>query len=240
MKVIAAIPARYAASRFPGKLLADLNGKPVIQHTYEKVLNSGLFDRVIVVTENSKIESVVLGFGGDVVRSQKDHQCGTDRIAEAVFDLDVDIVINVQGDEPFIPPEGLASLIEVFKSDTKNDIDLTSLMIPISDDLNNPNIVKVITDLSNRALYFSRSAIPHQRSKETHISVYKHVGVYAFRKSALIDFYEHAATPLELAEQIEAIRYLEMGKTIKMIETQFESVGIDVLEDLERARKLMT
>ena len=239
MKVIAAIPARYAASRFPGKLLADLNGKPVIQHTYEKVLNSGLFDRVIVVTENSKIESVVLGFGGDVVRSQKDHQCGTDRIAEAVFDLDVDIVINVQGDEPFIPPEGLASLIEVFKSDTKKDIDLTSLMIPISDDLNNPNIVKVVTDLSNRALYFSRSAIPHQRSKKTHISVYKHVGVYAFRKSALIDFYEHAATPLELAEQIEAIRYLEMGKTIQMIETQFESVGIDVHEDLERAKKLM-
>ena len=239
MKVIAAIPARYAASRFPGKLLADLNGKPVIQHTYENVLNSGLFDRVIVVTENSKIESVVLGFGGDVVRSQKDHQCGSDRIAEAVFDLDIDIVINVQGDEPFIPSEGLASLIEVFKSDTKKDIDLTSLMIPISDDLNNPNIVKVITDLSNRALYFSRSAIPHQRSKETHVSVYKHVGVYAFRKSALIDFYEHAATPLELAEQIEAIRYLEMGKTIQMIETQFESVGIDVLEDLERAKKLM-
>ena len=239
MKVIAAIPARYAASRFPGKLLANLNGKPVIQHTYENVLNSGLFDRVIVVTENSKIESVVLGFGGDVVRSQKDHQCGCDRIAEAVFDLDVDIVINVQGDEPFIPSEGLASLIEVFKSDTKKDIDLTSLMIPISDDLNNPNIVKVITDLSNRALYFSRSAIPHQRSKETHVSVYKHVGVYAFRKSALIDFYEHAATPLELAEQIEAIRYLEMGKTIQMIETQFESVGIDVLEDLERAKKLM-
>lgn len=239
MKVIAAIPARYAASRFPGKLLADLNGKPVIQHTYENVLNSGLFDRVIVVTENSKIESAVLGFGGHVVRSQKDHQCGSDRIAEAVFDLDIDIVINVQGDEPFIPSEGLASLIEVFKSDTKKDIDLTSLMIPISDDLNNPNIVKVITDLSNRALYFSRSAIPHQRSKETHVSVYKHVGVYAFRKSALIDFYEHAATPLELAEQIEAIRYLEMGKTIQMIETQFESVGIDVLEDLERAKKLM-
>ena len=239
MKVIAAIPARYAASRFPGKLLANLNGKPVIQHTYENVLNSGLFDRVIVVTENSKIESAVLGFGGHVVRSQKDHQCGSDRIAEAVFDLDIDIVINVQGDEPFIPSEGLASLIEVFKSDTKKDIDLTSLMIPISDDLNNPNIVKVITDLSNRALYFSRSAIPHQRSKETHVSVYKHVGVYAFRKSALIDFYEHAATPLELAEQIEAIRYLEMGKTIQMIETQFESVGIDVLEDLERAKKLL-
>ena len=239
MKVIAAIPARYAASRFPGKLLADLNGKPVIQHTYENVLNSGLFDRVIVVTENSKIESAVLGFGGHVVRSQKDHQCGSDRIAEAVFDLDVDIVINVQGDEPFIRPEGLASLIEVFKSDTKKEIDLASLMIPISDEINNSNVVKVITDLCNRALYFSRSAIPHQQSKETHATVYKHVGVYAFRKDPLIDFYQRAPTPLEMAEQIEAIRYLEMGKTIQMVETQFDGIGIDVPEDLERAKKLM-
>ncbi len=240
MKVIAAIPARYAASRFPGKLLADLHGKPVIQHTYEKVHQSGLFDLVIIVTDSSEIESVVLGFGGDVIRSQKDHQCGSDRIAEAIFDSDVDIVINVQGDEPFIHPDGLASLIEVFKSDTKKEIDLASLMIPISDEINNPNVVKVITDLYNRALYFSRSAIPHQRSKETHATVYKHVGVYAFRKSALIDFYEHAPTPLELAEQIEAIRYLEMGKTIQMIETQFEGVGIDAPEDLERAKKLMS
>ena len=240
MKVIAAIPARYAASRFPGKLLADLHGKPVIQHTYEKVHQSGLFDLVIIVTDSSEIESAVLGFGGDVVRSQKDHQCGSDRIAEAVFDLDVDIVINVQGDEPFIRSEGLASLIEIFKSDTKKDVDLASLMIPVSDEMNNPNVVKVITDLCNRALYFSRSAIPHQQSKETRTTVYKHVGVYAFRKSALIDFYEHAPTPLELAEQIEAIRYLEMGKTIQMIETQFEGVGIDVPEDLERAKKLMS
>ena len=239
MKVIAAIPARYAASRFPGKLLADLHGKPVIQHTYENVHQSGLFDRVIIVTDNSEIESVVLGFGGDVVRSEKDHQCGSDRIAEVVFDLDVDIFINVQGDEPFIRPEGLASLIELFKSDTKKEIDVASLMIPISDEINNSNVVKVIMDLCNRALYFSRSAIPHQQSKETHATVYKHVGVYAFRKDALIDFYKHAPTPLEMAEQIEAIRYLEMGKTIQMVETQFDGIGIDVPEDLERAKKLM-
>ena len=145
----------------------------------------------------------------------------------------------MQGDEPFIGPEGLASLIEVFKSDTKKEIDLASLMIPISDEMNNTNVVKVITDLCNRALYFSRSAIPHQQSKETHATVYKHIGVYAFRKSALIDFYEHAPTPLELAEQIEAIRYLEMGKTIQMVKTQFDGVGIDVPEDLEHAKKLM-
>jgi 3-deoxy-manno-octulosonate cytidylyltransferase (CMP-KDO synthetase) len=240
MKVIAAIPARYNASRFSGKLLADLCGKAVIQQTYEKVFQSGLFDQVIVVTDSSEIESVVTSFGGDVIRSQKDHQCGSDRIAEAVFDLEVDIVINVQGDEPFIPSEALASLIEVFKSDTKKDIDLASLMISIPDEINNPNVVKVITDLCNRALYFSRSAIPYQRTKGTQVTVYKHVGVYAFRKDALIDFYQHAPTPLEMAEQIEAIRYLEMGKTIQMIETQFEGVGIDTPEDLEHARKLMS
>ena len=240
MRVIAAIPARYAASRFPGKLLADLCGKPVIQHTYEKVQKSGLFNSVIIVTDSSEIESVVLDFGGDVVRSKKDHQCGSDRIAEAVFNLDFDIVINVQGDEPFINPEGLASLIEGFKSDVKKEIDLASLMIPISVGINNPNVVKVITDLSSRALYFSRSAIPHHRLKRTNATVYKHVGVYAFRKSALIDFYENSPTPLELAEQIEAIRYLEMGKTIQMVKTKFDGVGIDIPEDLERAKKLMS
>ena len=240
MKIIAAIPARYDASRFPGKLLADLCGKPVIQHTYEKVHQSGLFDRVIIVTDSDEIASVVTGFGGDVIRSQKEHDCGSDRIAEAVLDLDADIVINVQGDEPFIRPEGLSSLIQVFKSDQNQDIDLASLMIPITEEINNPNVVKVITDLCNRALYFSRSAIPHQRNKENHATVYKHVGVYAFRKNALIDFYHHDVTPLEKAEKIEAIRYLEMGKTIQMVETQFEGVGIDTAEDLERAKKLMS
>ena len=126
MKIIAAIPARYDARRFPGKLLADLCGKPVIQHTYEKVHQSGLFDRVIIVTDSDEIDSVVTGFGGDVIRSQKEHDCGSDRIAEAVLDLDADIVINVQGDEPFIRPEGLSSLIEIFKSDQNKDIDLAS------------------------------------------------------------------------------------------------------------------
>jgi len=239
MKIIAAIPARYDAIRFPGKLLADLCGKPVIQHTYEKVHQSGLFDRVIIVTDSDDITSVVRGFGGDVIRSQKEHDCGSDRIAEAVLHLDADIVINVQGDEPFIRPEGLSSLIEIFKSDQNKDIDLASLMIPITEEMNNPNVVKVITDMSNRALYFSRSAIPHQRTQEKHATVYKHVGVYAFRKNALIDFYEHDITPLEESEKIEAIRYLEMGKTIQMVETQFEGVGIDTVEDLERAKKLM-
>ena len=152
--------------------------KTLIQHTYEKVHKSGLFSRVIIVTDSSEIESVVLDFGGDVVRSQKDHQCGSDRIAEAVFDLDVDIVINVQGDEPFIRPEGL-SLIEVFKSDTKKEIDLASLMIPISE-INNSNVVKVITDLCNRRCIFRDLPFPISITRPM---PNKHVGVYAFRKS---------------------------------------------------------
>ena len=179
-----------------------------------------------------------LGFGGDVFAVKKSIDCGSDRIAEAVVDLDVDIVINVQGDEPFIRPEGLSSLIEVFKSDKNKDVDLASLMIPITDEINNPNVVKVITDLSNRAFIFHDLPFLTSASQENHATVYKHVGVYAFRKNALIDFYEHDITPLEEAEQIEAIRYLEMGKTIQMVETQFESVGIDTAEDLERAKKV--
>lgn len=240
MNVIAAIPARYQASRFPGKLLADLEGKPVIQHTYEAVAASGLFAEVFVVTDSDHIENTVLNFGGRVIRSIKEHECGSDRIAEAVADLDVDVVVNVQGDEPFIHRDSLSDLIEVFKSDPSHLIDLASLMIPIHEDWDNPNVVKVITDLQNKALYFSRSAIPFLRAKEGKTLYHKHVGVYAFRKKALLDFYNHPPTPLEKAEKIEAIRYLELGKTIQMVATSFEGIGIDVPEDLERAKKLLS
>lgn len=240
MNIIAAIPARYQASRFPGKLLADLGGKPVIQHTYEAVRRSGLFSDVLVVTDSDQIENVVRGFGGSVIRSLKEHDCGSDRIAEAVADLEVDVVINVQGDEPFIHSESLSDLIKVFKNDPNHQIDLASLMIPIDEDLDNPNVVKVITDLQNKALYFSRTAIPFKRATNLQVEFHKHVGVYAFRKKALLDFYNHPPTPLEKAEKIEAIRYLELGKTIQMVATSFVGVGIDVPEDLEHARKLLS
>jgi 3-deoxy-manno-octulosonate cytidylyltransferase (CMP-KDO synthetase) len=191
------------------------------------------------VTDNDQIENAIRGFGGNVIRSQKQHQCGSDRIAEAVLELEVDVVINVQGDEPFISAASLQNLIDVFQNDKTQSIDLASLMIPISEDIENPNVVKVITDLSHRALYFSRTAIPYLRTEDTPIIYYKHVGVYAFRKNALVDFYHHPPTPLEEAEKIEAIRYLEMGKTIQMLETDFVGIGIDVPADLERAKQLM-
>ena len=241
MKIIAMIPARYSASRFPGKLMKDLGGKPVIVRTYQAALDTQLFDDVYVVTDSDVIADAVTNVNGKVIRSKKEHETGSDRIAEAVEHLNVDIVVNVQGDEPFIDAVSLEKLIQVFKEDTKQEIDLASLKVHITntDDINNPNNVKVITDNNNVALYFSRSPIPYHRDQTVEVKYYKHKGVYAFRKQALIDFYNLPMTPLESAEKIECIRYLEVGKKIKMVETNVEAVGIDTPEDLEKAKQYL-
>ena len=237
MKIIAMIPARYSASRFPGKLMKDLGGKPVILRTYEAALQTNLFDEVYIVTDSDVICKTIENAGGKVIMSKKEHECGSDRIAEAVEDMDVDVVINVQGDEPFIDTISLSKLIDVFKNDTNKEVDLASLKVQITnqEDIENPNNVKVITDIKNMAIYFSRSVIPYHRDENVEVKYYKHKGVYAFRKQALIDFYNTPMTPLEAAEKIEAIRYQEIGKKIKMVETDVEAVGIDTPEDLEKA-----
>ncbi|MEO9954760.1 3-deoxy-manno-octulosonate cytidylyltransferase [Nonlabens sp.] len=238
MKKIAVIPARFEASRFPGKLMKDLCGKTVIMRTYEAALHTGLFDQVLVATDSDVIYNEIISNGGEAVMSQKKHETGSDRIAEAVESYEADIVINVQGDEPFTNLEDLKKLIAVFENDTKKEISLASLMHEIIEieDIENPNNVKVITDLNSNALYFSRSVIPYPRDKAIKQPIYKHIGIYAFRKSALLDFYNQSPTPLELSEKIECIRYLEHGKKIKMIPTTHVSIGIDVPEDLEKAR----
>ena len=235
------IPARYSATRFPGKLMKDLGGKPVILRTYEAALNSNLFDDVYIVTDSDIIFKTIENVGGKAIMSKKEHECGSDRIAEAVVDIDADIVINVQGDEPFIDEVSLSKLIDVFKKDPKNEIDLASLKVQITnkEDIENPNNVKVITDINNLAIYFSRSVIPFHRDQNIDVKYYKHKGVYAFRKQALIDFYHTPITPLEASEKIEAIRYQEIGKKIKMVETDVEAVGIDTPEDLEKAIKYL-
>ncbi|TGV01127.1 3-deoxy-manno-octulosonate cytidylyltransferase [Flavivirga rizhaonensis] len=240
MKIISMIPARYSASRFPGKLMQDLGGKTVILRTYEATVATNLFDGVFVVTDNKIIYDEIVSNGGKAIMSKKEHDCGSDRIAEAVEFMDIDIVINVQGDEPFTDRESLAKLIEVFKEDHDKKIDLASLMVHITDldEINNPNTVKVIVDQSNFALYYSRSPIPYPREKNVGVKYYKHKGVYAFRKEAILDFYKLPMLPLEASEKIECIRYLEYGKRIKMIETDIEGVEIDTPEDLERAKKL--
>ncbi|MCL6266404.1 3-deoxy-manno-octulosonate cytidylyltransferase [Flagellimonas myxillae] len=236
------IPARYQASRFPAKLMQDLKGKPVIVRTYEAAVETGLFDEVLVVTDSDIIFDVISGIGGKALRSKQEHESGSDRIAEAVEDMAVDIVINVQGDEPFIDKESLTKVIEVFKNDEAKEIDLASLMTPITDweEIANPNTVKVIVDNEDFALYFSRSPIPYPRDEQVDAKYYKHKGIYAFRKRALMDFQRLPMLPLEAKEKIEAIRFLEYGKKIKMVETHVSGIEIDTPEDLERAKKAWT
>ena len=242
MKIIAVIPARYASTRFPAKLLQDLGGKTVILRTYEAAVSTNLFDDVFVVTDSELIFDEIISNGGKAIRSIKDHESGSDRIAEAVQDMKVDLVINVQGDEPFIDKKPLEELIQVFKNDHDKKIDLGSLMFEINEtaDINNPNNVKVITDQQGFALYFSRSVIPYPREEQVGVRYMKHIGIYAFRKEALLDFYRLPMLTLEASEKLEQLRYLEYAKRIKMVETNHGSIGIDTLEDLEKARKLLS
>lgn len=241
MKIIAVIPARYASTRFHAKLMQDLGGKTVILRTYEAAINTNLFDDVFVVTDSELIFNEIISNNGKAIMSIKEHESGSDRIAEAVQNMDVDIVVNVQGDEPFINKEPLEKVIEVFKNDLDKKVDLASLMTEISneEDINNPNNVKVVIDQNNFALYFSRSVIPFPREKNVGVRYYKHIGIYAFRKQALLDFYSLPMKSLEASEKLEQLRYLEYGKRIKMVETNHIGIGIDTVEDLEKARKML-
>jgi 3-deoxy-manno-octulosonate cytidylyltransferase (CMP-KDO synthetase) len=241
MKIIAVIPARYASTRFPAKLMQDLGGKTVITRTYEAAVNTQLFDDVFVVTDSDLIFDEIITHGGKAIRSVKEHESGSDRIAEAVANLEVDIVVNVQGDEPFIDKESLTKVIEVFKKDDAKQIDLASLMREIQDEseITNPNNVKVVVDQNGFALYFSRSVIPYPREQNVGVRYFQHIGIYAFRKQALVDFYHLPMKSLEASEKLEQLRYLEFGKRIKMVETTHVSIGIDTPEDLEKARKLL-
>jgi 3-deoxy-manno-octulosonate cytidylyltransferase (CMP-KDO synthetase) len=241
MKIIAVIPARYASTRFPAKLMQDLGGKTVILRTYEAAINTHLFDDVFVVTDSDLIYNEIVSHGGKAIRSIKEHESGSDRIAEAVENLDVDIVINVQGDEPFIDAAPLEKVIEVFKNDLTQQVDLASLMREITneDEINNPNNVKVVVDQNSFALYFSRSVIPYPREKNVGVRYMQHIGIYAFRKQALLDFYNLPMKSLEASEKLEQLRYLEFGKRIKMVETTHVGIGIDTLDDLEKAREML-
>ncbi len=241
MKVIAVIPARYASTRFPAKLMQDLGGKTVILRTYQAAKNTNLFDDVFVVTDSDLIYDEIISNGGKAIMSIKTHESGSDRIAEAVIELDVDVVINVQGDEPFIDATPLAQLIDVFKNDLNFKVDLASLMREITSEseINNPNNVKVVVDQNLFALYFSRSVIPYPREKNESVRYFQHIGIYAFRKQALLDFYSLPMKSLEASEKLEQLRYLEFGKRIKMVETTHVGIGIDTIEDLEKARKII-
>jgi len=240
MKVVAMIPARYDSSRFPGKLLENLCGKPILLRTYEAVSNMELFDEIHIVTDSDSIRNRFKTFEISILKSKEEHDCGSDRLAEVADQIEADIIINVQGDEPFTNRQDLLKLIDLFKKDLDESIDLASLMMPIYDAnaIENPNNVKVIVNRKNQALYFSRSSIPYLRKDTDQLQFYKHIGIYAFRKQALIDFYHSPKGILEQAEAIECIRHLENGKTIQMIKTDVPSIGIDTPKDLQEAEQL--
>ncbi|HXB95797.1 MAG TPA: 3-deoxy-manno-octulosonate cytidylyltransferase [Puia sp.] len=241
MTIIAMIPARYAATRFPAKLMQRLGDKTVIRHTYDNTRATGLFDEVIVVTDSEIIYDEVVGHGGKAKMSQRTHESGSDRIAEAVADMDVDIVVNVQGDEPFVRREPLEQLLEVFRGEAGQAVQVGSLVQVLKEErfIDDPNYVKVALDKYNNALFFSRSVIPYPRDPSAAPVYYEHIGVYAFRKEALLRFTNWPVSPLEAVEKIECLRYLENGIPMRMVVTNYMGIEIDTPEDLERATRLL-
>lgn len=242
MKRIAMIPARYAATRFPAKLMQVLGNKPVIRHTYDNTVATGLFDEVWVVTDSDIIYAEISQYGGKVVMSKKSHESGSDRIAEAAADMDVDIIVNVQGDEPFVKRQPLEQLLQVFDGEAGKNVQVASLMqvLKAQHFIDDPNYVKVAVDLNMNSLMFSRSVVPYPRNKDITTVYYEHIGVYAFRRKALMDFTNWPVTPLEAAEKIECLRYLEHGILLKMVVTDYMGIEIDTPEDLERAANLLS
>ncbi len=237
-KIGAFIPARYAATRFPAKLMQALGDKTVIRHTYDNTVATGLFNEVYVVTDSEIIFNEITSHGGKALMSKKEHQSGSDRIAEAIEHLAIDIVVNVQGDEPFVKKEPLEKLIAVFKDE---NVEVASLMQALThtDLIADPNYVKVAVDKNMNALFFSRSIIPYPRNTEIANIYYEHIGVYAFKKQALLDFTNWPMSPLEATEKIECLRYLENGVSIKMVVTSYMGIEIDTPEDLIKAAKLL-
>jgi len=239
MNIVAIIPARYGSTRFPAKALALLQGKPIIQHVYERVLQSQLFTDVCVATDHPEIGAAVQRFGGKAIMTSDQHQSGSDRIAEALKSFpEAKLVVNVQGDEPLIETAPLASLLDVF-SDPQ--VQMASLMTAFSDPilLANPNIVKVVTDLQGNALYFSRSAIPFNRDQDSQLTYFRHIGVYAYTRETLLRFVDLKPSKLEQAEKLEQLRALENGIPIRMVKTAYQGIGIDTPEDLERMENLL-
>ncbi len=237
---MAFIPARYAATRFPFKLMQSLGNKTVIRHTYDNTVATGLFDDVVVVTDHEIILNEIIQHGGKAIMSSRTHESGSDRIAEAIENIELDVVVNVQGDEPFVSATQLSALLKAFDGEEGKVVRVASLMKKITNKamIDNPNIVKVVTGLNGNALYFSRSPIPYNRSDNA--VYFEHLGVYAYRKEALIHFTKLPVSSLEKTEMLEQLRYLENGISIKMIETKESAIKIDMPGDLQKAEAYLS
>jgi 3-deoxy-manno-octulosonate cytidylyltransferase (CMP-KDO synthetase) len=237
-RMIAMIPARYAATRFPAKLMQTLGDKTVIRHTYDNTVATGLFDEVVVVTDSDIIYNEIVSNGGKAKMSIREHQSGSDRIAEAVADMEVDIVLNVQGDTPFVQKKPLEKLLQCFNDPSVQVASMMQLLTK-KEEIEDPNFVKVAVDRNMNSLMFSRSVLPYPRDTDVPITYYEHIGVYAFRKQALLDFTNWPMTPLEAAEKIECLRYLEYGIPLRMIVVDYMGIEIDTPADLDKASKLI-
>jgi len=235
--IVALIPARYSSTRFPGKALAELGGRPIIEHVYRRAASAPSVDAVVVATDDARIAAVVESFGGIARLTRSSHRTGTDRLAEVAEDLACDIVVNVQGDEPLIEPQTIEDAIAALQADPTLQMSTVRRRITDPSDYMDPHVVKVVVDGDGIALYFSRSPIPFVHNGNA--IAYKHVGLYAFRRSFLLAFARLQPTPLELAESLEQLRALEHGFRIRTVETQHDSIGVDTPEDLERARRLL-
>lgn len=239
MKIICVIPARYSSTRLPGKPLALIAGKPMIQHVYERAREAKEPDRVLIATDHEQVYNAVKAFGGEVVMTSPHHPTGTDRLAEVAARLEgTDVIINVQGDEPLIDPAVIDQLAAEFLQ--TSDLMMATLAAPLLEsEYNMPSAVKVVTDLAGYALYFSRSLIPYPRNQVDGQVAYKHIGIYAYRRDFLLKYAALPPTPLEKAESLEQLRALEHGYRIKVLKTEFASVGVDTPEDLERVNAII-
>lgn len=236
--IVAVIPARYQSSRFPGKPLAMIAGKPMIQRVYEQVLQVTSIDKVIVATDDERIYNAVQQFNGTAIMTGK-CSCGTERVYEAIRNDPCDIVINVQGDEPLIKPEMINDLADALSDD---GVVMATLCKEITRDadISNPNIVKVVCDHNDNALYFSRCSIPFNRDKRSDVKTYKHIGIYGYKKEFLKEYIRMGKTPLEMAENLEQLRVLENGCKIKVKETRYDSIGVDTPEDIVKIEKILS
>ncbi len=240
MKVIGVIPARYGSSRLEGKPLKDICGKPMIQHVYEAASRASLLDQVVVATDDRRIADAVAGFGGQARMTSANHKTGTDRVAEAVGDAAVDIVVNIQGDEPLLDPVMVDEVVQPFLEEP--DLPMSTLCVPILEEENlaNPNVVKVVFDLKGYALYFSRSLIPYPRKRDN-FQAYEHLGIYAYRKDFLLTYIKIPQTRLEINESLEQLRVLEAGYRLKVSVTRqpYDGLSVDTEEDLEKVRQIV-
>jgi 3-deoxy-manno-octulosonate cytidylyltransferase (CMP-KDO synthetase) len=238
---VAVIPARYASTRIPGKALADIGGRPMVEHVYRRAAAARHVDAVIVATDDERIAETVRRFGGDVRMTKTTHLSGTDRLAEVAATLDCDLIVNVQGDEPLIDPDSIDRAIEPFQADGTLQMTTICRRLTNADEASDPNVVKVVTDRRGAALYFSRASVPYRRGPhEEAAGPYKHIGLYVYRREFLLKISSLEPTPLERTESLEQLRVLEHGFGIKVIQTSHDSIGVDTPEDLDRVRRLLT